>query len=362
MSLRILYAGNLKAGENSLYRCETLKRLGQQITPFNLADYCFANRMLFWMMWHYPLAPLLRRLNHDLVQLAEQQRPDVVWLDKPIFITPKTVHRIHQLGARVVSFNPDNPFGPRKDGCWHQYMRIFRSVDLHVLLRHTDMERFTNWQLPFVALQLSFDPQHHTLPPDGWSDADRVRDISYIGSPYEQRPAFLQTLRDQYGLPLSISGPGWRRVLTADQYRRLISHGMLCDSEYRRVIWQSKINLSFVTHQNEDDTARKTFEIVGCGGFLLAERTPMHVACFEEGVEAEFFGCVEECAEKARFYLAHPQLRQAIAQRGYERAHRSGYDNDTLLRKVIDRLEQSPLSVSATPAELQSSQEPFVHS
>jgi spore maturation protein CgeB len=114
----------------------------------------------------------------------------------------------------------------------------------------------------------------------------------------------------------------------------------LKDEAYRAAIWQSKINLAFVTRLNEDDVAQKAFEITACGGFLLAERTPAHQAAFEEGKEAEFFSNVEECADKIRYYLAHPAEREQIAQSGRERAIRSGYDNDTQLARVIARLDE----------------------
>ena len=50
---------------------------------------------------------------------------------------------------------------------------------------------------------------------------------------------------------------------------------------------------------------------------------------------------MEECAEKIRYYLALPAEREQIAQRGRERAVRSGYDNDTQLARVIARLDET---------------------
>jgi spore maturation protein CgeB len=115
---------------------------------------------------------------------------------------------------------------------------------------------------------------------------------------------------------------------------------MLKDEEYRETIWKSKINLAFITELNEEDVVHKAFEIAACRGFLLAQRSPGHEACFQEGKEAEFFSSPEECATKIRYYLEHPSEREKIAMRGCERARRSGYDNDTQLSRVLDRLEE----------------------
>jgi spore maturation protein CgeB len=115
---------------------------------------------------------------------------------------------------------------------------------------------------------------------------------------------------------------------------------MLKDAAYRENIWKSKINLSFVTQFNEEDVAHKAFEIAACRGFLLALRTPGHQACFEEGREAEFFSSIEECADKIRYYLDHSAEREGIAARGCERAAQSGYDNETQLSRVLQKLHQ----------------------
>ena len=58
---------------------------------------------------------------------------------------------------------------------------------------------------------------------------------------------------------------------------------------YREAVWRSKINLSFITHANQDEFVHKSFEIAGCGGFLLAERSAGHAARFVEDEEAVFF-------------------------------------------------------------------------
>jgi spore maturation protein CgeB len=115
---------------------------------------------------------------------------------------------------------------------------------------------------------------------------------------------------------------------------------MLKDADYRDNIWKSKINLAFITELNEEDVVHKAFEIAACRGFLLAQRSPGHEACFQEGKEAEFFSSPEECARKIRYYLEHPLERERIAIEGCERARQSGYDNDTQLSRVLDRLEE----------------------
>lgn len=336
---KILYASDLSCGSTAAYRFEALRRLGQQMHPFDVLPYAPKNRYLSWLRFRYPAGPLVARINHDLVQVVQTIRPDIVWFDKPIFFTPATMHAIKQTGAKIVFYVQDAPFGPRNDGCWMQFLKVLRMADLHCLVRKADVARYSTWGLPWIETMFSFDPAIHFPPPLGFTDTDRDRAVSYIGFPYEQRPAFLLSLARDHKLPVFINGSRWQRMFTRDEQQYLTLGGFLAADEYRSGIWRSKINLSFVTETNEDDIAHKAVEIAACGGFLLAVRTPGHQALFEEDREAVFFLSVEECADKARFYLDRPDLRQAIAARGRERAVSSGYDNDTQLARILNRLD-----------------------
>lgn len=189
----------------------------------------------------------------------------------------------------------------------------------------------------FITTMFSFDPVMHYPPPEGWSDGDRDREVSYIGHPHEERPAFLRTLTTQYGLSLSINGNLWEKIFGTEQLPNCRIGGHLNGRHHREAIWRSKVNLSFVTQANEDDIAHKAVETAACGQFLLALRMPGHEALLEEDREAVFISSVEACAEKAR--LDRPDLRKAIGRRARERAVRSGYDNETQLARILNRLD-----------------------
>ena len=340
MKRRILYIGPLASGQTSLYRYQALQRLQQDVIPFDTARYNYRQGKMNALASRFPLGPVIYKVNADLVAAVQKEKPEVVWFDKPTQFTPATIRRIKESSAQTVCYNQDNPFGPRKDGCWHQFYKMYFMLDLHCLFRNADIPRYKEWGLNYIKIQLSYDPREHFPPSAGWSDAARTREVSYIGSPYENRPKFLLALTKEFNLPITISGPGWEKVFSKDVRRRYTLGGMLRDAEYRENIWKSKINLSFITCENEEDVAHKAFEIAACGGFLLALRSPGHESCFQEGKEAEFFSSLEECAAKIRYYLDHPDEREEIARRGCERAMRSGYDNDTQLQQVLVRLDK----------------------
>lgn len=337
---KILYVGPLAPGNTCLYRLEAFRRLGQQMVPFAVDAYEPSNRYLGALRYRFPVGPLVARVNHDLLQVARKERPEVVWFDKPVHFTAETIGAIKALGATTVCYNQDNPFGPRHDGCWMQFLKVYRLFDLHCLFRSIDVGRYAAWGLPALKIALSYDPLQHFPPPAGWSDADRDRELGYTGSPLEHRPAFLSELGEKYGLPVSVAGPRWEKAWPEALQKKYVVGGMMKDGAYREAMWRSKINMAFVTKRNEEDVAHKSFEITACAQFLLAERSPGHLEAFEEGKEAEFYSSAEECAQKARYYLEHPVERGQIADAGRARAERSGYSNDAQLAKVLRALDE----------------------
>lgn len=338
----ILYVSALPPCSTAAYRLDSLRHLGQQVHPFDLQNYEPASTLFQRLRFRYPMGPFVSAVNGELRKAVETLRPDIVWFDKPTLFTQATMRAIHNAGAQIVFYVQDAPFGPRNDGCWRQFQNVYKMADLHCLVRQADIARYRAWGLPWIDTMFSFDPRRHFPPPPGFSEADRNREVSYIGHPQEQRPAFLLSLARDHHLPMFINADLWSRALTPEELKFFTVGPGLYDENYRSGIWRSKINLSFVTHNNEDDIAHKAVEIAACAGFLLALRAPGHQAIFEEDREAVFFSTVEECADKARFYLNRPDLREAIAARGRERTVHSGYDNDTQLARVLDRLDGKP--------------------
>jgi spore maturation protein CgeB len=141
------------------------------------------------------------------------------------------------------------------------------------------------------------------------------------------------------GVPVVISGNGmWRSQLDAEALAAMFTGTELYGKDYREAIWRSKINLSFLTHSNQDEFVHKSFEIAACGGFLLAERSAGHLARFVEDEEAVFFSDFDECLAKIRRYLPDVAARERIARAGCARAQRSGYSNDAQVARILERL------------------------
>ncbi len=338
--MKILYAAGMSPNDSSLYRLWALERLGHTVLPFNTFDYTATNSLLGKIAFRLAAGPSINRLNRDLLGLAERERPDVVWADKLLGMQPGTLERLRAMGIRTVSYMIDNPFGTRQDPGWRLYMKDIPYYDLHVVQRDANFADYKErGARDVIKIQTAYEPTIHYPPPAGWNDADRDREVSFIGTPYDDRAGTLAWLgREGFQVVLSGNERQWRRALSQEDFARLYREGELYRQQYREAIWRSKINLSFLTWANKDEFVHKSFEIAGCGGFLLAERSRGHRQRFVEDEEAVFFSGRAELAEKIRRYLPDEAARARIAAAGCERAERSGYYNDRQVGLIVERV------------------------
>jgi hypothetical protein len=341
--MKILYAAGLSPNDSSLYRLWALERLGHTVVPFNAFTYQSNNALIRKVEFRLNFGPGVEQMNRDLIKVAQTEKPDVLWTDKLLWIKPRTIETLRSMGIFTVSYMIDNAFGPRRDPGFGMYMKCIPHYDLHVVQRDKNISDYRgNGARDVVKIQTAYEPTLQFPPPIGWSDADRDRDVSFIGTPYDDRATILTRLWREFGFSVVLNGsPVWKKVLKPEVLVAIYRNIELYRDEYREAIWRSKINLSFLTHSNLDEFAHKSFEIAACGGFLLAERSEGHLQRFREDEEAVFFSGIDECVAKIRRYLPDEAARSRIAAAGCARAKRDGYHNDRQVELILERVQQT---------------------
>jgi spore maturation protein CgeB len=339
-SLRVLYISSLAPDYYGEYRLRALRRLPLgHVAVLDWSEYAGLSGLTGKLQFRLQAGPGVERLNRAVLQAVEREQANVLLCDKVLSLQPATLRKLRQDGVVTVDYMNDNPFGPRRDPGWRLFRQAIPEYDLHAVPRRSSVADFREHGAPeVIEIRFTYEPTVHFAPPKQHDRAERDRNVSFIGTPYDDRGAFMTRLW-RAGVPVDISGsrPHWQAALPADAFAAVFRVGELKGAAYREAIWCSRINLAFVTHSNRDEVAHKSFEITACGGFLLAERTPEHLACFHEDEEAVFFSNLDECRAKIDRYLNDEPARAAIAAAGQRRAQSSGYDNDSMFRAVLGR-------------------------
>ncbi len=164
---------------------------------------------------------------------------------------------------------------------------------------------------PSLSLEERFErsPGRERLPYQGFV-------VLYL----EERATWLRRLRfllavhdlglTTYGAP-EWSHPDWARGLVpcfsgvAPQY-----------TELSRVYYHTRININVFHVQCVDSCNPRVYDVLAAGGFLLTEYRPAVAREFRIGEHLVCFQTPEELREKAEYYTARPEEREAIARAG----------------------------------------------
>lgn len=84
----------------------------------------------------------------------------------------------------------------------------------------------------------------------------------------------------------------------------------------------SKVNLNPALHAIRSGINLRALDIIGTGSFLLSSNLPEISEHFVVGEEIEVYSSLEECIEKAEFYIKNDSLREKIARCGFEKAEK----------------------------------------
>ena len=81
----------------------------------------------------------------------------------------------------------------------------------------------------------------------------------------------------------------------------------------------------------------RTFEIPACGTALVTEKNRETRAFFADG-EAIFYDDVDQLIEKVKHYRNNPGEVERIAENGRRRVHEDGYDYESILSELLERV------------------------
>jgi hypothetical protein len=339
----VLYVGDLGPGLTSQDRADALASLGAEVDAIGPELRQGVMGKIDWLMSsRVQVSPSIRRLNAALTDKVIAREYDILWLDKGWMIQPATLRAVRSRVSSIVLFNNDNPWGGHERGMWRLHKAIIPIVDEVIVPKYSVVRSYERKGARRVSVaDFGFAPARHFSPEVPFT---KDHDICFIGTALKDgggiRPHRTQILLELGRLlpgRISIYGHGWQKALRgAERYFNVIADGAW-NNQYRETIWRSKINLSFITRDNWEESSHRAFEITACGGCLLAERSSRLEQSFTEGEEVMYFERAVDCAEAATRLLVDDTKRERISRAGHRRATNSGYANQSRLAEAIAR-------------------------
>jgi hypothetical protein len=339
--MKVLYVGELESTDvvtTSKMRMLAIQDLGCEVKSIDARSYYVWGGKPGGVFRRLKWGPPLRWLNREVLRQAEASRPEVVWIDKGIWIYPQTLKTLQsRYKAILVHYTPDPIFCI--NGSRH-LIRSFPHYDVFVTTKAYEVDRCRKFGARNILFQYpTFDRRVHKPETPTVEDATRFgTDVVFVGSYAPGREKYLAPLAAA-GFRLAIWGSFWDRC-NDRQLQPHIRRRPVSGRDYALALSCAKIGLGLLSPLWPDRSTTRSLEIPASGCFLLAERTDEHQKLFTEGKEAEYFSTREELIEKARYYLTHDEDRKRIAAAGRQRCLSSGYSSDDRVREIVTEVHR----------------------
>lgn len=331
--MKILYIGQYSEGTTSRMRAETLKTI---LNPkeFEVIDihipFYQTNPILRSLGFRYKKGPLIRKINQYVIASIQQEYYDLVWVDKAVFIHPKTTKLLKSKTKKLVHFTPDPAFTFHKSTYFIRSLTLYDYVVTTKSYELNHYKKATNAKLLFATQ--GYDKNLH-LPSD--IPFESKKGVAFIGHHEQEREQVLDGLLAA-NVPLVLAGIKWERFVNRHESNPLLEYlgEGVYGSAYVETIQNAKIAWGALSKWVPEQHTTRTFEIPACGTALLTERNP-ETESFYMDDEVIFYENHQELISKVKYYLNQEEELKEITQKGLNKVRKDGFDYDSILNKIL---------------------------
>ncbi len=291
--------------------------IGTEYAAFVPALERLGHKVIHFDSWEKTKFANYAELNQSLLQMVEQERPDVMLtIQRDYEIWLETLQIIQSRGdVATISWTTDDSWKYREVSRFigTKYHSMTTTYAESVSKYHQDGIQnvlLTQWAANSQMLQ-------EPIP------ASQCRyQVSFVGAAHGDRKQRISELKS-LGIEVTCFGHGW-------------DNGSVAAEEIPRIMRESVISLNFANaYKGPNQVKARTFEVPGAGGFLITEYASELERSYVLNEEIVAFHSTEDLADKIKYFLAHPQERDSIAQAGFIRTT-SEHTYDIRMKELLE--------------------------
>jgi spore maturation protein CgeB len=223
---------------------------------------------------------------------------------------------------------------------WRTFLHTAPVIDYHLVKRAHNIKHLKLLGCNRVELfPMWFDPKlHHPITKDKIKLEAYQTDVVFVGH-YEPdgRELYIKALRAANINVRVWGGPQWDVVDYGQPFGLKVKQAI--GPNYVKALSGAKLCLCFLSKLNQDTYTRRCFEIPAVKRVLISEYSIHLAELFKPDSEAVYFNTPQELVDKVKNLLNNPCLIDIIAQNGYNKVWKDGYDINNLTRNFLLNFE-----------------------
>ena len=332
--MKVLYIGQYTLGTTSRMRGEALKAIIKP-TIFEVIDanipFFKTHRLLRSFGFRYKKGPLINNINKYIVAALKEETYDLIWVDKAVFITPKTTALLRSRTKKLIHYTPDPAFTFHKS---RLFLKSLPYYDFLVTTKSYELEHYYKYIKTDKVLYATqgFDAKLHKASKHPFS---KKEGFVFIGHYENQRGEVLEKLL-QNDIKITLAGIKWNRFAEKHQDNpNLIYLGDgVYGEDYVKTLQNAKMAWGALSKWVPELHTTRTFEIPACGTALVTERN-LETQSFFKDDEAIFYANENDLIEKITFFMNNDKPLEVLTKKGTSRAVTNAYDYNSILNAIL---------------------------
>ena len=332
--MKVLYVGQYSDGTTSKMRCKVIQKILKP-TIFQVIDthipFYKTHRLLRSFGFRYKKGPLINNINKYIVAALNDETYDLIWVDKAVFLTPKTTALLRSRASKLVHFTPDPAFTFHKS---RLFLKSLSYYDFLVTTKSYELEHYYKYIKTEKVLYATqgFDAKLHKPSKHPFS---KKEGFVFIGHYEDQRGEVLEKLL-QNDIKITLAGIKWRQFAKKHQNNpNLIYLGDgVYGEDYVKTLQKAKMAWGALSKWVPELHTTRTFEIPACGTALVTERN-LETQSFFKDDEAIFYTNENDLIEKITFFMNNDKPLEVLTKKGASRAVTSAYDYNAILNAIL---------------------------
>ena len=332
--MKVLYVGQYSDGTTSKMRCKVIQKILKP-TIFQVIDthipFYKTHRLLRSFGFRYKKGPLINNINKYIVAALNDETYDLIWVDKAVFLTPKTTALLRSRASKLVHFTPDPAFTFHKS---RLFLKSLSYYDFLVTTKSYELEHYYKYIKTEKVLYATqgFDAKLHKPSKHPFS---KKEGFVFIGHYEDQRGEVLEKLL-QNDIKITLAGIKWRQFAKKHQNNpNLIYLGDgVYGEDYVKTLQKAKMAWGALSKWVPELHTTRTFEIPACGTALVTERN-LETQSFFKDDEAIFYTNENDLIEKITFFMNNDKPLEVLTKKGTSRAVTNAYDYNSILNAIL---------------------------
>lgn len=331
--MRALYIGQCNVGSTSLCRYEVLKKITNY--EFDLVDISVivkkTNRFNLSLGWRFYIGPLIWKINRNIKNKITQKKYYIVWIDKGVFISEKTMYLLRATTNHLIHYTPDVAFLANKSSHFIKGLKLYdyvittKSFEINHYLKYVAKEKV-------YFLTQGYNKVVH-FPHVSFNEKEEA--IAFVGLYTGERAEVIFKLVES-GFKVYIGGIGWSEFLLKNQSENLCFIGAeILDFEYSRAISRCYYALGLLQKKFPELHTTRTFEIPACGTCLLTERND-EIDYLLEDDECIKYTNPDELVSLLKFYSTNILKLKEVTTNGLNRIREDNRDYESQIAHFFD--------------------------